>query len=338
MSSRCIGVEDTYSEYIRVVFPRHANPAGFLYGGYMLNWIVDSGVISILKTIGKEAVLGYMDNVYFINPVTIGSMLIYRSWIARAGKSSLDIYTEIISYYRKTNEYKIVAAAKSIYVCVDQNGRPEPHGLCIDGRESWGKKLIEYMDKWHEKALAAIEKAKSSMGEAKGRLLRHHLRTVRRVSSEDTMTSNMMYAGRLMLMLDEAAGIIASQYAGSGVVTASVDQMIFTSPIKVGDVIEVSASLTRTWRTSMEIEVTVKGYEDSDNIKTRSYFTFVKIDDLGRPEPLKPYEPVTPEEVEAWVEADFRRKSRIEDLEKISIYKGLPISYNRDYKSPYLVV
>ncbi len=88
----------------------------------------------------------------------------------------------------------------------------------------------------------------------------------------------------------------------------------------------------------MEIEVTVKGYEGPDNIKTRSYFTFVKIDELGRPEPLKPYEPVTPEEAEAWEEADLRRRSRIEDLEKISRYKGLPINYNGAYKAPYLVV
>lgn len=333
----CVDVGNTYSEYIRVVFPRHANPAGFLYGGYMLNWIVDSGMISILKTIGKDAVLGYIDNVYFLNPVIIGSMLIYRSWIARAGRSSLDIYTEIISYYRRTNEHRIVATAKSIYVCVDQNGRPEPHGLCIESREDWGKKLVDYIDRWHEKTLSIIKKAKEGMDKTKDRVLRHSLRTVRRVSIEDTMTSDIMYAGRLMLMLDEAAGIVAGQYAGSGVVTASVDQMIFNSPIRVGDVIEIGAALTRTWRTSMEIEVTVKRYGSPSDIKTRSYFTFVKIGDLGKPEPLKPYEPVAPEEVEAWEEADIRRRSRVEDLDRVSKYKGLPIEYRMDYKAPYLV-
>ncbi len=336
-SGGCIGVEDTYSEYLRVVFPRHANPAGFLFGGYMLNWIVDSGMISILRAVGKEAVLGYIDNVYFLNPVTVGSMLIYRSWIARAGRSSLDIYTEIISHYPKINDYKIVAAAKSIYVCVDQSGRPEPHGLCIEGKESWGKGLVEYIDEWHGKALSAIKKAKGGFGEAKDRVLRHHLRTVRRVGVEDTMTSSTMYAGRLMLMLDEAAGIIASRYAGSGVVTASVDQMIFNDPIRIGDVIEIDAALTRTWRTSMEIEVIVKSHGSLGNIKTRSYFTFVKIGESGRPEPLEPYEPITPEEIEAWEEADMRRKSRIDDLERVSRYKGLSIDYRKDSKAPYLI-
>ncbi len=139
----CLGVSETYSEYTRVVFPRHANPAGFLYGGYMLHWIVDSSMLSIIKTIGREAVLGYIDNVYFINPVKIGTTLIYRSWIAYTGRSSLGIYTEIIGYNPSERVFAIVASAKSIYVSIGRDGRPAPHGICVEGREEWEKRLAD---------------------------------------------------------------------------------------------------------------------------------------------------------------------------------------------------
>jgi acyl-CoA hydrolase len=333
----CIDVEDTYSEYIRIVFPRHANPAGFLYGGYMLHWIIDSSMVSIIRTIGREPVLGYIDNVYFINPVKIGSMLIYRSWLGHVGRSSLDIYTEIIGYNPAEKSFAIVASAKSIYVNIDNSGRPSPHGLCLEGSSEWGKRLIDYMSSWHERSLETIRKTKETRGEEKERVLRHQARTLRRVGTEDTMTSNIMYAGRLMLMLDEISSIVAHAYAESPVVTASVDQMVFTSPIRVGDVLEITASLTRTWRTSMEIEVEVRSHMDRKDLKTRSYFTFVKIGEDERPKELRPYTPLTPEEMEAWEEAEMRRKSRLEDLSRISKYKGLSIDYNKDVKHPYLI-
>jgi len=333
----CIGISETYTEYTRVVFPRHANPAGFLYGGYMLHWIVDSSVMSIIKTVGREPVLGYIDNVYFINPVKIGAMLVYRSWLAGSGRSTLDIYTEIIGYTPREKSFTIVASAKSIYVNIDRSGRPAPHGICVEGRNGWEKRLADYMALWHERSIAIIRRAKEQKGLEMERVLRHQAKTLRRVSPEDTMTSDIMYAGRLMLMLDEISAIVAHSYSGSVVVTASVDQMIFNSPIRVGDVLEISASLTRTWRTSMEIEVDVRSHIDRKDLKTRSYFTFVKVGDDGRPKELRPYTPITPEEVEVWEEAETRRRVRLGDLERISRYKGLYIEHSWGTKAPYLV-
>lgn len=330
----CISVEDSYSEYIRIVFPRYSNPAGFLYGGYMMNWIIDSSMVSIIRATGREAVLGYMDNIYFLNPVTIGSMIIYRSWLARAGRSSLDVYTEVIGYNPAQNIFMLVATAKAIYVNIDPSGRPSPHGLCLEAGEDWAKRLVDYMERWHENALGAIKRAEEKGFEVRERVLRYSVKTLRRVSIEDTMTSEIMYAGRLMLYLDEIASIVAHSYAESSVVTASVDQMIFRSPIRVGDVIEISASLTRTWRTSMEIEVEVRPYRDRGDLKTRSYFTFVKIGSDGSPRELRPYTPVTPEEAEAWAEAEARRINRVSDLERMSRYRRKPVDYKKGSRSP----
>ena len=330
----CIAVEDTYSEYISIVFPRHSNPAGFLYGGYMMNWIIDSSMISIIRATGGEAVLGYIDNIYFLNPVTIGSMIIYRSWLARAGRSSLDVYTEVIGYNPAQYTFMLVATAKAIYVNIDNTGRPSPHGLCLETGEDWARRLVDYMDRWHEKALSVIKRVEEKGFEDKERVLRYSAKTLRRISTEDTMTSEIMYAGRLMLSLDEVASIVAHSYAESSVVTASVDQMIFRSPIRVGDVIEISASLIRTWRTSMEIEVEVRPYRDRGDLKTRSYLTFVKIGDNRSPRELRPYIPVTPEEAEAWAEAEVRRINRMSDLERMSRYRRKPVEYKKGSISP----
>lgn len=333
LECRRISAGSSYTEYARLVFPRHANPMGYLYGGHMLHWIIDSGTISLARVLAGEAVLGYIDNVYFLNPVMVGDLLIYRSWVARAGKSSVGIYTEILSAGPRKEGARIVGVAKAIYVSVDGAGRPVPHRICVEASEPWESSLLEYMNRWHESALRAVELFEKSLKDSRERILRIQARSVRRVSAEDGMGGSIMYAGRLMLFLDEVAAIVAHNYARSNVVTASVDQMIFSKPIRVGDFIEIGAALTRTWRSSMEIEVSVRSYT-SGEVKTRSFFTFVKLGEDGRPAPLDPYEPATPEEMEAWEEAEARRRSRMEDLSRMARYKEALIDVEKLPRKP----
>ena len=98
--------------------------------------------------------------------------------------------------------------------------------------------------------------------------------------------SGNVHGGHLLKLLDQVAYTCASRYAGTYVVTFSVDRVLFRETIHVGELVTFSASVNYTGRTSMEIGIRV----DTENIQTRtrrhansSYFTMVAVDCDGTP-------------------------------------------------------
>lgn len=121
--------------------------------------------------------------------------------------------------------------------------------------------------------------------------------------------------GMVMHQMDIVAAIAAGRHSGSYVVTASMDQMEFRAPIRVGEIIILKASVNRAFRTSMEVGVKV--YREGVYNRTRehtssAYLTFVAVDDDGNPREVPPVLPETAEEKRRYREAGERRKIRLE--------------------------
>ena len=105
-----------------------------------------------------------------------------------------------------------------------------------------------------------------------------------------------VHGGTLLKFLDQVAYSCASRYAGTYVVTLSVDRVLFRDAILVGELVSFSATVNYTGRTSLEVGIRV----DTENIRdgTRrhtnsSYFTMVAVDDAGNPVAVPPLVPVT---------------------------------------------
>jgi acyl-CoA hydrolase len=103
--------------------------------------------------------------------------------------------------------------------------------------------------------------------------------------------SGNVHGGALLRLLDQVAYSCASRYAGTYVVTLSVDRVHFRDIIHVGELVTFSASVNYTGRTSMEIGIRV----DTENIREQtkrhtnsSYFTMVAFDDEGKPVSIPP--------------------------------------------------
>ncbi len=328
-------IEETYTEYRRIVFPRDSNPAGFLFGGKMLNWMIDAGTFSSYRLAEREVFLGFLDNVYFINPVKIGSILTYRCWIPRTGRSSIDVYIEALVRDRSTNKVYLSSVSKMIFVAVDEGGRPVSIGRSVTPNSSWEKKLHSYFQRWHSESIKIVDRYKKMKDTGNEVLSKFQIESVKRVTVEDTFLSNVMYAGSLMLSLDEVAAIMASTYAEGNVVTASVDQMIFVEPIKVNEYIKIVARVTRTWNTSMEIAVDVWSISrENKRRKLRSYFTFVHVDESGKPLPVKQFKPHSVEEFDEWEGAENRRSRRLRELKGIQRYRSVDLSIDMDSVQP----
>jgi acyl-CoA thioesterase YciA len=112
----------------------------------------------------------------------------------------------------------------------------------------------------------------------------------------DTNANGDIFGGWLLSQMDIAGGVAASKIAKSRTVTVSIDAMNFRKPVYVGDLVSVHANLVRVGRTSMTIhlETWVLRRKDMKSILvTDGNFTYVSIDEQGRPQAIQKNEPLT---------------------------------------------
>ena len=109
------------------------------------------------------------------------------------------------------------------------------------------------------------------------------------VLPNDTNTFGNLMGGRLMYWMDIASALAAMKHCGSPVVTVSVDNISFETPIRLGNVVHIEARVTRAFHTSMEVHLKVWGEDAIHQHKYTSneaYFTFVALDVNGKPKPV----------------------------------------------------
>jgi acyl-CoA hydrolase len=120
--------------------------------------------------------------------------------------------------------------------------------------------------------------------------------------------------GRVMHLIDIAGAIAAKRHSRRFVVTVSVDYLDFVHPIRVGQLIRLKAFVTRVFRTSMEVEVSVfrEDFRTGELRQTSAAFvTYVALDDEGRPTQAPPLILKTAEERRRHRDALKRRRNRL---------------------------
>jgi acyl-CoA thioesterase YciA len=107
----------------------------------------------------------------------------------------------------------------------------------------------------------------------------------------DTNANGDIFGGWVLSQMDQAGGIAAVERAQGRVVTIAVDAMTFIRPVKVGDVLCVYTSVDKVGRTSMKIHIEAWARRFRNHVRekvTVAMFTFVAIDEDGRPRPVPP--------------------------------------------------
>ena len=134
------------------------------------------------------------------------------------------------------------------------------------------------------------------------------------VLPNDTNVFGNLMGGRLMYWMDIAAAMAAQKHCNAPVVTASVDNISFENPIKLGNVVHIEAKLTRSFKTSMEVHMKVWGEDLQQQFKYKSneaYYTFVALDPHRKPRPVPELIPETEEEKKLFDGALRRRQLRL---------------------------
>ncbi|MEO8168974.1 MAG: acyl-CoA thioesterase, partial [bacterium] len=138
--------------------------------------------------------------------------------------------------------------------------------------------------------------------------------TTELVLPNDTNQLGNLLGGRLMHWIDIAAAIASAKHSGCVCVTASVDELNFHDPIKLGEIVILQASVNRAFHTSMEIGVLVTAQNIRGGPQRRAnnaYLTFVALDEHGKPVPVPPVVPESEEETRRFDEALQRRQARL---------------------------
>ncbi|MGY2050294.1 acyl-CoA thioesterase [Methylobacterium sp. JK268] len=116
--------------------------------------------------------------------------------------------------------------------------------------------------------------------------------TVRTIAMPgDTNANGDIFGGWVMAQMDVAGGIAGVDRAQGRVVTVAVEAMSFIRPVRVGDVLCVYTRVTHVGRTSMKIQIEAWARRFRTQLRekvTEATFTFVAIDDEGRPRPVPP--------------------------------------------------
>ncbi len=126
----------------------------------------------------------------------------------------------------------------------------------------------------------------------------------------ETNPINNLFGGELLARMDRAAGIAARRHSRRIVVTASVNHVAFNRAIPLGSVVTVEAKVSRAFKTSMEVFMDIWIEDRESGLKTKAneaIYTFVAVDETGRPTAVPELIPETDLERERF-EAALRRK------------------------------
>lgn len=135
------------------------------------------------------------------------------------------------------------------------------------------------------------------------------------MTGNDTNLLGTVHGGVIMKLVDDAAGAVAGRHSGGPAVTASMDEMVFLEPVRVGDLVHVRAQVNWTGRSSMEVGVRVMAERWNESTPAQqvgsAYLVFAAVDADGKPRTVPPVIPETERDKRRYQEAQIRRTHRL---------------------------
>jgi uncharacterized protein (TIGR00369 family) len=127
-----------------------------------------------------------------------------------------------------------------------------------------------------------------------------------------------VHGGWIMKLVDEAGALAAMRHSQARVVTVSIDQMRFHEPIRIGDLVTLSACVTYVGKTSMEARVEVIAENPTTGERTHTntaYLVYVALDEGGRPTPVPELIPETEVQERRMAAGRRRQEHRLAEIE-----------------------
>jgi acyl-CoA hydrolase len=147
------------------------------------------------------------------------------------------------------------------------------------------------------------------------------------MTAVDVNLYGTVHGGVIMKFIDDVAGAAAARHSGGTAVTASIDEIVFLQPLRVGALVHAYAQVNWTGTTSMEVGVRLDA-ERWDEVReadplvvATAYLVFVAVDADGKPHPVPAVAPDSPQNEGRWREAEIRRAHRLARREAIQRHR-----------------
>ena len=109
-----------------VMLPKYTNPDGDIFGGIILSMIDEAAAVEAQRQGHHRYVTVAMDSIQFHRPVSVGDIISLWCRTLKIGRSSLQIYIEVMANPRRTAESYKVTEATVTMVAIDENRNPVP--------------------------------------------------------------------------------------------------------------------------------------------------------------------------------------------------------------------
>jgi acyl-CoA hydrolase len=156
-------VRESQSQMAEVVLPNDANPLGTLLGGRLMHLIDIAGAMAAHRHSHSHVVTASMDHIDFLLPVRVGDLLILKSSVNRAFRTSMEVGVKcwVENYIAGTTRH--VASAYLTFVAVDEHGlhHPVPQVVAETGDE---KRRYEDAGRRREARKQEQERRKTQIG------------------------------------------------------------------------------------------------------------------------------------------------------------------------------
>jgi len=136
---------------------------------------------------------------------------------------------------------------------------------------------------------------------------------------QDANIYGNVHGGTIMRLIDNAGSIAAFRHAHRNIVTASVDRLDFLSPVYIGNLVILKASVNYVSRTSMEVGVRVEAECLQTGARAHcasAFLTFVALDEADKPCAVPKIIPESEEEKRRYAAGQKRHEERIKIVKK----------------------
>ena len=115
---------ESISEMIEIVLPNDTNTLNSLFGGKLMQWIDVCGSVAAKRHCHKTVVTASMDKLDFLRPARMGELVVLKSTVNRAFKTSMEVGVKVWAENLKTGEQTHIASAYLTMVALDESGCP----------------------------------------------------------------------------------------------------------------------------------------------------------------------------------------------------------------------
>ncbi|MFP3399078.1 hotdog domain-containing protein [Acidianus sp.] len=290
------------------VFPWHTNHFGSLHGGIYMSWLIDTAGI-LMSSISKgNYLLASVDYIFLFRPARLGDVLRVIAKANATWNSSVEI--EVKGCIRRGDKEELGAVGLMTYVAVDENNKPRKLDIKIPPDENAEKRRMQ-----------RLERKKHTMSNIDDILDLSFTRSyIRTIYPEHGFGNGILYAGKMYTMLDEALAIVAKLYSKGNAFTVSAGPADFISPVKIGDILEIQGTVEYTGNTSLDVGgkvYAINHYTGEKRLVTSTVFSFVAIDENGKPRPIPKLNPASEKEKKIFEERLKEREERVKTSKRL---------------------